>query len=272
MIQKTKLNINKSLGVDKFYIPKDLFNYDLSVSEIRLLILLSSTQITNKGEDLTVDSLSSDLKTFIDHNNYNKIPSYAERLKEFGLINENGTGKRLEKDYVLFDKLPMFKNIRQLFMLCCQNNKWDRRGRILITINMFKNMFGEKTKRINEAWKRTNKQLKTDFSYDYIRGNVEIKDNNKISHKDKCVKKTTVEIPEGMSRREWYHEIYLKSVHWEEISNKYKSYYGKCQVCGSKSKLNLHHNNYDNLYKETDKDVVVLCEKCHHLFHKNNKI
>lgn len=179
MIQKTKLNINKLLEVENFYIPKDLFNYDLSVPEIRLLIILSTRQADTDGSDFTVDSLSRDLKHFIDHKNYSKIPSYAERLKELDLINSNGVGKKLDNGYVIFSEFPTFKNIRQLFLLCCKDNKWHTKGNIFITVDMFKNLFGESKTSINQYWKRTNEQLGTDFSFKPEKGNITIRDNKK---------------------------------------------------------------------------------------------
>lgn len=42
----------------------------------------------------------------------------------------------------------------------------------------------------------------------------------------------------------------------------------KCQVCSWPHHLAAHHNTYDRLGKELDSDLVVLCEKCHRLFHR----
>jgi hypothetical protein len=33
----------------------------------------------------------------------------------------------------------------------------------------------------------------------------------------------------------------------------------KCALCGSMVKLTVHHRNYDNLWRETDADIIVLC-------------
>lgn len=186
-----KININKLLEAKNFYVPKDLFNYDLSVPEIRLLIILSTRQANTDGLDFTVDSLGGELKHFIDSkkNGYCNISKYAERLTELDLINSNGTGKKLENGYVLFSEFPAFKSIRQLFLLCCKDNKWHKNGNIYINVSMFKNMFGEKTKRINETWRNTNKQLNTDFSYTYTHNSVEIIDNIKPSKEKVKVKK-----------------------------------------------------------------------------------
>ena len=64
---------------------------------------------------------------------------------------------------------------------------------------------------------------------------------------------------------------YLKSDYWIELSNNLKAKFNKCQLCGNKQNLNVHHNNYDCLYKETEKDLIVLCKLCHRKFHNIRK-
>ena len=66
---------------------------------------------------------------------------------------------------------------------------------------------------------------------------------------------------------------YINSDGWKAKSNFIKESRGnKCQVCGVSGryiKLETHHNNYDNIGKELDNDLVVLCEDCHSVFHKS---
>ena len=79
------------------------------------------------------------------------------------------------------------------------------------------------------------------------------------------VKNNTVEVLNN--RKEQYKE-YLQSEHWKETRTKALKRAGyKCQVCGYKSNLQVHHNNYSNLGHEDDTDLVVLCWKCHKTFH-----
>lgn len=61
---------------------------------------------------------------------------------------------------------------------------------------------------------------------------------------------------------------YLKTEHWSKVRKMMlnKSAY-KCQLCSSKEKLNVHHNNYNHMWNETENDLIVLCEKCHKKFH-----
>jgi 5-methylcytosine-specific restriction endonuclease McrA len=47
---------------------------------------------------------------------------------------------------------------------------------------------------------------------------------------------------------------------------------GRCQVCNGRSRLNVHHRTYQQLGREADTDLIVLCRFCHELFHKHGKL
>lgn len=61
---------------------------------------------------------------------------------------------------------------------------------------------------------------------------------------------------------------YLQTGHWKNIRKQalFRAKY-KCQLCGDKSKLNVHHNTYENRGEEKDEDLIVLCQDCHSKFH-----
>jgi hypothetical protein len=61
--------------------------------------------------------------------------------------------------------------------------------------------------------------------------------------------------------------IYEHSEHWREIKN---SYDGKpCDLCGElKSRMVVHHTNYNCLGHETPDDLQRLCNDCHFLCHR----
>ena len=61
---------------------------------------------------------------------------------------------------------------------------------------------------------------------------------------------------------------YLQTEHWKEVRGNalYRAKY-KCQLCGNKDNLNVHHNTYENRGNEKDEDLIVLCQKCHGKFH-----
>ena len=57
---------------------------------------------------------------------------------------------------------------------------------------------------------------------------------------------------------------YLDSVEWAKIKvDMLMLTGGRCEVCGSKRNLQLHHLSYDNLYCEEPDDLILLCSKCH---------
>ena len=71
------------------------------------------------------------------------------------------------------------------------------------------------------------------------------------------------------------YDLYLESIHWQEMKKravderKYQTGldYPTCQLCNSKKKLNVHHNNYENLGCEKLSDLTMLCNRCHKLHH-----
>jgi len=65
---------------------------------------------------------------------------------------------------------------------------------------------------------------------------------------------------------------YLKTDHWQHIRRtKLRLTRNRCQLCGSRNKLNVHHRSYAEVYQEQLDDLIVLCEQCHSTFHKTNR-
>lgn len=62
------------------------------------------------------------------------------------------------------------------------------------------------------------------------------------------------------------YQEYLKSDHWQYWRNRKKKD-GFCVVCKKKNNLEVHHLKYSDLYDITNKDLVVLCRRCHQLTH-----
>ena len=72
--------------------------------------------------------------------------------------------------------------------------------------------------------------------------------------------------------KEGYAE-YLKSKYWKKLRSKKiqaASRAGKyeCGICGSKSRLEVHHLNYKNIYDVEIYDLRILCRRCHGLTHE----
>lgn len=61
---------------------------------------------------------------------------------------------------------------------------------------------------------------------------------------------------------------YLLTSHWKVTRQEALNNAGnRCQMCASNIRLEVHHNNYTNLWKESTADLIVLCHDCHELFH-----
>lgn len=66
---------------------------------------------------------------------------------------------------------------------------------------------------------------------------------------------------------------YLQTPEWRERRHKalLRAKFS-CQVCCSKSSLNVHHRTYVRVGDEDPGDLIVLCEDCHGIFHREGKL
>jgi hypothetical protein len=72
----------------------------------------------------------------------------------------------------------------------------------------------------------------------------------------------------GLSMKDWYRQIYLKSDHWRQIRVKALAASNfSCSGCGYKDMLQVHHLTYSNLGDESVEDLMALCSRCHGLAH-----
>ena len=66
---------------------------------------------------------------------------------------------------------------------------------------------------------------------------------------------------------------YLKTEGWKGRRLKALDRAGnRCQVCNSAERPEVHHRTYERLGHERAADLVVLCRKCHQLFHDNGEL
>jgi hypothetical protein len=66
---------------------------------------------------------------------------------------------------------------------------------------------------------------------------------------------------------------YLRSPHWIRLKRFiFKQRGHRCEQCGQRTSVELHHLTYENVTHERECDVILLCRQCHEDFHKNNKI
>lgn len=65
---------------------------------------------------------------------------------------------------------------------------------------------------------------------------------------------------------------YLKSKHWRGIKEKIYQKYKKCQKCGKRYDLQVHHTTYENLGNEKLQDLLLLCRRCHYkTYHRHRQ-
>ncbi len=60
---------------------------------------------------------------------------------------------------------------------------------------------------------------------------------------------------------------YLRSKNWKQIRSDIITERGKCERCGSKEHLQVHHKTYKNIFNELPTDLEVLCSRCHKKHH-----
>lgn len=66
---------------------------------------------------------------------------------------------------------------------------------------------------------------------------------------------------------------YLKTEWWQMRRAKALTEGGhKCRICADTAALEVHHNTYERLGHERAADLVVLCRKCHQLYHQDGRL
>lgn len=79
------------------------------------------------------------------------------------------------------------------------------------------------------------------------------------------------ELRVAFASKQWnssYYRAYQKTKHWVVTRKMALDRAGhRCQVCGRKNHLQVHHNSYERLGCEAPEDLVVLCSLHHEMIH-----
>lgn len=60
------------------------------------------------------------------------------------------------------------------------------------------------------------------------------------------------------------YQIYLKSEHWQRVRGMRLQFSGfRCEHCGCRVTLQVHHLTYARIHREQLADLIVLCDRCH---------
>jgi hypothetical protein len=74
-------------------------------------------------------------------------------------------------------------------------------------------------------------------------------------------------------RRAWYREVYLRSPHWRaRRAQAIGRAGGRCEHCGARDRLEIHHLTYERLGRERDRDLRALCHRCHRLADRRRRL
>jgi hypothetical protein len=65
---------------------------------------------------------------------------------------------------------------------------------------------------------------------------------------------------------------YLDGDDWKTRRRRWLDFWKKCALCGSEYRLEVHHNDYSRLGHEEFRDCVVLCLRCHNIFHETTDL
>ena len=61
---------------------------------------------------------------------------------------------------------------------------------------------------------------------------------------------------------------YLQTPHWQDKrAGAIRRAGGRCERCGKRGRLDVHHVTYARLGREADGDLVALCRACHAAVH-----
>jgi hypothetical protein len=76
----------------------------------------------------------------------------------------------------------------------------------------------------------------------------------------------------GLSKKDWYWQVYLKSDHWHDIrTTALENANHRCKNCGCGGPLDVDHIRYKSIYNVTQDDLQVLCRKCHNAEHEGRR-
>jgi hypothetical protein len=76
----------------------------------------------------------------------------------------------------------------------------------------------------------------------------------------------------GLTGRDWYRTVYLKSEHWLRLRELALALHGReCAKCHATKHLDVHHLRYREIYDVLPEDLQILCRPCHDLEHPQEK-
>lgn len=89
----------------------------------------------------------------------------------------------------------------------------------------------------------------------------------------KSIEEAQTAIREFLPKHYDTYAAYLKSVDWaQKREAALTRAENRCQVCYDVHRLECHHRTYSRVGRERDADLVVLCDECHELYHRRERV
>lgn len=77
----------------------------------------------------------------------------------------------------------------------------------------------------------------------------------------------------GLTQKEWYWKVYLKSDHWKELRERAFALHGRyCAKCSATKRLDVHHITYRWIFDVTPEHLQILCRPCHQQEHPEKQV
>lgn len=74
------------------------------------------------------------------------------------------------------------------------------------------------------------------------------------------------------ARQTWYRNVYLLSEHWKTLRKAKLKISPRCEICGRKTRLDVHHLRYKHIYDVLIQDLQTLCRRCHKKYHRKKNL
>lgn len=138
-----------------------------------------------------------------------------------------------ELNFVLFTMVNGHKRVRKQCLKCGNSDATTYKH------SLFKDIF---------KLPLYNKELRSNF--------IQIQADNRYIRRD-------------VGAKHYYNDVYLKSNEWKQKrENILKRDEYTCQCCNEPAQQ-VHHINYNNVYKEKEKQLISVCKDCHELIHND---
>lgn len=99
--------------------------------------------------------------------------------------------------------------------------------------------------------------------------------NQSVGNTRKAIENASMPVVQAESEtrmRTMPYREYLQTAHWRRIRrDALDRAHDRCQLCNAARNLEVHHRTYERRGSERSDDLIVLCARCHAMFHQKNQ-